>query len=71
VSLVDAATIDRINILEATCQAMRQSVAALNRQPDLLLVDAVKLGGVAMRCARSCAATPSRCRSPRPRSWPR
>ncbi len=48
VSLVDAATIDRINILEATCQAMRQSVASLNRQPDLLLVDAVKLGGVPM-----------------------
>ena len=48
VSLVDAATIDRINILEATCQAMRQAVAGLKRQPDLLLVDAVKLGGLPM-----------------------
>ena len=36
---VDAATIDRVNILQATFLAMRQAVAALSLQPDLLLID--------------------------------
>lgn len=43
VILVDAATIDQINILQATLQAMRNAVQNLSVQPDLLLVDAVKL----------------------------
>ncbi len=46
VILIDAATIDEINILQATKQAMRSSVSNLSVQPDLLLVDAVKLDQV-------------------------
>ena len=37
--------IDEINILEATKQAMRECVAGLDINPDLLLIDAVKLDG--------------------------
>jgi len=36
---VDAATIDRINILEATLLAMRRAVEQLALSPDLLLID--------------------------------
>ncbi len=43
VVLIDAPTIDRINILQATKQAMREAVSQLAIQPQLLLVDAVKL----------------------------
>lgn len=43
VVLVDAAEIDRINILQATKQAMRQAIAGLSLTPDLLLIDAVEL----------------------------
>lgn len=43
VDLVDAAEIDRINILQATCRAMRQAIAGLSRKPDLVLIDAVRL----------------------------
>lgn len=46
VVLVDAAEIDRINILQATRQAMRQAIASLAIQPDLLLIDAVDLDQV-------------------------
>ena len=41
--LVDNREIDRINILEATKQAMREAVSKLNVSPDLVLIDAVKL----------------------------
>jgi ribonuclease HII len=44
--MVDAAEIDRINILQATKQAMRQAVRELTIRPDLLLVDAVALDQV-------------------------
>jgi ribonuclease HII len=37
--------VDQINILQATCQAMREAVRGLGAVPDLLLVDAVKLAG--------------------------
>ncbi len=40
---VDAAVIDRINILEATKRAMLQAVAGLETRPDVVLVDAVTL----------------------------
>ena len=40
---VDAATIDRVNIYQATRQAMCAAVAKLNPAPDHLLVDALKL----------------------------
>ncbi len=45
---VDAGTIDEINILEATKQAMRECVRQISDSivPDLLLIDAVKLEGV-------------------------
>ena len=45
---VDADTIDEINILEATKQAMRECVRQISGSivPDLLLIDAVKLEGV-------------------------
>ncbi len=47
VGLIEPAVIDEINILQATCQAMRQAVHNLPVQPDLLLIDAVRLTGVA------------------------
>lgn len=46
VVLVDAAEIDRINILQATKQAMRQAISGLSVQPDLHLIDAVALDQV-------------------------
>lgn len=48
VALVDAPVIDQINIYQATCQAMRQAIAELGIRPDLLLIDAVRLEGVAV-----------------------
>lgn len=41
--------IDEINILQATYEAMRQAVAALSPQPDLLLNDAVTIPGITIR----------------------
>ena len=38
--------IDRINILEATKEAMEDAVLGLSVQPDHLLIDAVKLSGL-------------------------
>lgn len=43
VGIVDVETIDSINILEATKLAMKKAVAALDLQPELLLIDAVQL----------------------------
>lgn len=43
VGVVDVETIDSINILEATKLAMKKAVAALDPQPELLLIDAVQL----------------------------
>ena len=43
VSMVDETVIDEINILGATLQAMRQAVAQLKPQPDLVLVDGNRL----------------------------
>lgn len=39
VCMVDEKTIDEINILQATYQAMRGAVAGLRQQPDFVLVD--------------------------------
>ena len=46
---IDADVIDDINILEATKKAMRECVSQISEKltPDLLLIDAVKLEGVA------------------------
>ena len=43
VAAVDAATIDRINIYQASRIAMRMAVSRLAPQPDFLLVDAVAI----------------------------
>jgi len=43
VAAVDAATIDSINIYQASRQAMRMAAARLDPAPDFLLVDAVPL----------------------------
>jgi ribonuclease HII len=43
---VDPATIDRINILEATRLAMRQALARLAAPPQLVLIDAVRLSAL-------------------------
>ncbi len=43
VAAVDAATIDHINIYQASRVAMRLAVARLNPAPDFLLIDAVPL----------------------------
>ena len=45
ISVVDVATIDRVNILEATMLAMREAVARLPRRPALVLVDGNRLPG--------------------------
>lgn len=48
VGLVDAATIDRVNVLEATRRAMGQALEALDLVPELVLTDFVMLEG--LRC---------------------
>ncbi len=46
VGIVGPGVIDRINILQATYEAMRQAIAGLSVRPDLLLVDAVTIPAV-------------------------
>ncbi len=46
VGIVGPETVDRVNILQATYQAMRQAVAGLSQKPDLLLNDAVTIPGI-------------------------
>lgn len=46
VGIVDAAEIDRINILQATYEAMRRAIAGLEVTPSLLLNDAVEIPDV-------------------------
>ncbi len=46
VGIVGPDRIDEINILQATYEAMRQAVAGLKVQPDLLLNDAVEIPGI-------------------------
>ena len=45
VGIVDAETIDRINIYEATKVAMKEAIKNLNHDYDLILTDAMKLEG--------------------------
>ena len=49
IGLVGPERIDEINILQATYEAMRQAIANLKTQPDLLLNDAVTIPGVAIK----------------------
>lgn len=46
IGIVSPERIDEINILQATYEAMREAIAALDVQPDLLLNDAVTIPGV-------------------------
>ncbi|MCR5153427.1 MAG: ribonuclease HII [Lachnospiraceae bacterium] len=47
--VVSQTEIDKINILQATYEAMRQAVSNLSPQPDLLLNDAVTIPGLPMK----------------------
>jgi len=49
VGIIPAATIDKINILQATYLAMEEAVAALDPSPQYLLIDAVTLRRVPIR----------------------
>ncbi len=51
IGAVDAATIDRVNIYQASRMAMRMAVNRLNPTPDFLLVDAVPLELALPQCA--------------------
>jgi len=46
VGIIDAATIDRVNILEATRLAMRRALHGLAPAPELVLTDWVELAGL-------------------------
>jgi ribonuclease HII len=48
IGMVGPEEIDRINILQATYEAMRQAIAKLKPQPEILLNDAVTIPGVAL-----------------------
>ena len=49
VGVVDEKTIDRINILQATHEAMRMAIRQLSPRPDCLLIDAVDLAETGIR----------------------
>ncbi len=49
VGIIDEKVIDQINILEATKLAMKKAIEALSVQPDLLLIDALRLPDLAIR----------------------
>ena len=49
VGIVDVETIDRINILQATKQAMREAIAKLSPAPEHLLLGAVTLEGLKIK----------------------
>jgi ribonuclease HII len=48
IGMVGPEEIDRINILQATYEAMRQAIGKLDPQPQLLLNDAVTIPGVSL-----------------------
>lgn len=48
VGIADVETIDRINILQATKQAMKMAVDGLKVQPQVLMVDAVELPEISL-----------------------
>jgi len=48
VGLVDAQTVDRLNVLRAAQLAMRQAIGGLEPRPDLVLVDGRELPGAAV-----------------------
>lgn len=44
--IIDNQTIDRINIYQATIEAMKQAIKGLAKQPEHLLIDAVKIPNI-------------------------
>lgn len=48
--LIDRNIIDDINILQATIKGMRDAVLNLDVEPDMVLVDAVKLNNLCYEC---------------------
>jgi ribonuclease HII len=46
IGIADHAEIDRVNILRATLLAMKRAVLALPVEPDLLLIDALRVPGL-------------------------
>lgn len=48
VAFVEAATIDRINILEATKEAMRLALRGLKQLPDIVLCDGLFIDGISI-----------------------
>lgn len=49
IGMADSSTIDEINILNATYEAMRQAVAGLSVKPDIMLNDAVHIPDLDIR----------------------
>lgn len=49
IGVVDHEQIDRVNILQATYQAMREAIGSLTLSPDVLLVDAVTIPGISIK----------------------
>lgn len=49
IAIVDATTIDKINIYEATKVAMKKAIEQIKCRYDLILTDAMKLDGLAKR----------------------
>lgn len=47
--VVSSERIDEINILQATYEAMREAIAGLEPQPDILLNDAVNIPGIGIK----------------------
>lgn len=47
-ALVDAKTIDRVNIYQATINGMYESIFGLSQEPQAVLIDAVKLDNLPM-----------------------
>lgn len=48
IGMASPARIDEINILQATYEAMREAIAALNPAPQMLINDAVRIPGIAL-----------------------
>lgn len=52
IGVISSIEIDRINILQATIQAMLQALRNLKNQPDILLVDGLKLPHTSIPCEK-------------------
>lgn len=48
IGIIDNEVIDRINIVQATCLAMKEALLALKEPPDFLLLDALNLPDMAI-----------------------